>query len=364
MSASSDLAVIGNGAMLDKLERDVREGKLSHAYILDGPSGSGRHTIAKWLCAAIACENRPNQGNRYEDEDQFSMFDAFDPLPSRTVDPTAPLPCGICPACRKLLDGNCPDVRFIGRDGKASIGVDSIRFLKQDVLLAPNDLDTKIYIIEDAETMTAQAQNALLLTLEEPPSYVLFLLLCNGADGLLETIRSRAPVLKTEPISDEDIRSYLRVNKRLSVSNEELDTVIMASDGRIGRALELTDAKSVKAIMKLRAAVDGFIDGCVTHNAASVLGAIAAFGNKRDGVMDILSTLTLALRDLLALKNTDSVTLKYYIDRELAFELSSRLSTRAMLRIYDAVGRAKDGLDRNGNIRLTLTGMCLECGLL
>ena len=364
MSASTDLTVIGNRAMLEKLERDVRDGKLSHAYILDGPSGSGRHTVAKWLCAAIACENRPNQGNRHEDEDQFSMFDAFDPLPRRTVDPTAPLPCGTCPACRKLLDGNCPDIRFIGRDGKASIGVDAIRFLKQDVLLAPNDLDTKIYIIEDAETMTAQAQNALLLTLEEPPAYVLFLLLCDGADGLLETIRSRAPILKTEPISDGDIRTYLRDNKRLTISNDELDTVIMASDGRIGRALELTDAKSVKAIMKLRGAVDGFIDGCVTRNAESVLGSIAAFGNKRDGVLEILSTLTLALRDLLALKNTDTVILKYYIDRELAFDISSRLSTRTLLRIYDAVGRAKDGLDRNGNVRLTLTGMCLECGLL
>ena len=252
--------VVGNPELLERLDRDIRGGRLSHAYILDGKKGSGRHTIARHILAAIACENRPGQSMTHRDEDQMGFFDLLGdaPLPPREIPADAPLPCWECPACEKIAEDKCPDVHIIGRDGKASIGVDAIRFLRSDVLIPPNDLDTKIYIIEDAETMTVQAQNALLLTLEEPPPYVLFLLLCDGADHLLETIRSRAPVLRTRPIPDDDIRAYLRA-RRCTLSDEDLETVILRADGCIGQALTLADARAVKPILKMRETCDEFI---------------------------------------------------------------------------------------------------------
>ena len=124
-------AVIGNTALVERLERDIRDRRLSHAYILDGRKGSGRHTVARRVCAAVACENRPGQGERVADTDQMGLFDLLDPIPRKTVDPNAPLPCLTCPACEKVLEGKCPDIHVIGREGKASIGLHSMKILQK-----------------------------------------------------------------------------------------------------------------------------------------------------------------------------------------------------------------------------------------
>lgn len=354
--------IIGNRALLERLDRDVRAGQLSHAYILDGREGSGRHTVAYRICAAIACENRPGQAlSRAEDEDQMGFFDAFDPPPPKEIPADAPLPCGECPACRRVLEGKCPDIRIIGKEGKASIGVDAIRFLRSDVLIPPNDLDTKIYIIEDAESMTVQAQNALLLTLEEPPPYVLFLLLCNGADALLETIRSRAPILRTAPIPDGDIRGYLK-NRRCSLSEEDLNAVILRADGCIGQALTLADARAVKPILKMRETCDDFLRVCATHRCDGLPALIPRFGNKREGVQELIAMITLATRDLILLRHSEEASLKYFTDRDTAEELACRFTTRALIGLYQALCRAADSLEANGNIRLTLTRLTVELG--
>lgn len=355
--------VVGNEALLTRLERDIRGGNLSHAYILDGPSGSGRHTIARHICASLACYNRPGRTAPEEDTDQIGFFDALMPKTVAPRDPNAPLPCGSCAACEKVYGGICPDVHIIGRGNKASIGVDAIRFLRSDVLIAPNDMDTKIYIIEDAETMTVQAQNALLLTLEEPPPYVLFLLLCNGSDALLETIRSRAPILRTRPVSDEEIRSFLQTQKK-SLPEAELRAVLLNANGCIGQALTLADPKAVKPLLKLRGLADAFVESCINKSADGILAAVSQFGNKRDTVSEVLTYVSAALRDLLLLKNAENVRLKYYTDQETATELSMRVGAHALLTVYDAVNTACEALSRNGNVRLILTQLCVDAGVL
>ena len=355
--------VVGNPELLMRLDRDIRGGSLSHAYILDGRKGSGRHTVARHICAAIACENRPGQALSHRDEDQMGFFDLLDdapPLP-REIPVDAPLPCWECPACEKVLEDKCPDIHIIGREGKASIGVDAIRFLRSDVLIPPNDLDTKIYIVEDAETMTVQAQNALLLTLEEPPPYVLFLLLCDGADHLLETIRSRAPILRTRPIPDGDIRDFLHA-RRCTLSDEDLDAVILRADGCIGQALTLADARAVKPILKMRETCDEFMGIMAARRYDSLPAALTKFGNKRDGVLELLALIALATRDLILLRHGDSVKLKYYTDRNGAEELACRFTTKSLLNLYKALERASDALEANGNIRLTLMGLAVELG--
>ncbi len=354
--------VIGNRDLLQRLDRDIRAGKLSHAYILDGRSGSGRHTIARHICASIACENRPGQVlSHRDDEDQMGFFDLIAPPPPREIPADAPLPCLKCPACEKVLEDKCPDIRVIGRDGKASIGVEAIRFLRQDVLIPPNDLDTKVYIIEDAETMTVQAQNALLLTLEEPPPYILFLLLCDGADALLETIRSRAPILRTQPIQDSDIRDCLRA-RRCTLSEEDLNAVILRADGCIGQALTLADARAVKPILKMRETCDEFMGVCAARRYDSLPAVLTHFGNKRDSVTELLSLINLAVRDLILLRHGDTVKLKYYTDRDSAEELACRFTTKSLLNLCKTLENAADSLEGNGNIRLTLMRMAVELG--
>ena len=363
-NTTSAAAVIGNRELMERLDRDIRAGQLSHAYILDGRTGSGRHTIARYICTAIACENRPGQAvSRAADADQMGFFDFDEPPPPREIPADAPLPCCVCPACQKVLEDKCPDIHVIGRDGKASIGVEAIRFLRSDVLIPPNDLDTKVYIIEDAETMTVQAQNALLLTLEEPPSYVLFLLLCDGADHLLETIRSRAPVLRTRPIPDGTIREYLRA-RRCTLSEEDMEAVILRADGCIGQALTLADARSVKPILKMRETCDEFMEVMAARRYDTLPAILSRFGSKRDSVSELLALVTLATRDLILLRHGDGegVKLKYYTDRVGAEELSCRFTTKSLLSLYNALGRAADALEANSNIRLTLMGMAVELG--
>lgn len=358
--------VIGNERLLARLDRDIRDGRLSHAYILDGAPGSGRHTIARHICASLACRNRPGQRIMEDDADQMGFFDDIPPLsePSPANDDAhLPIPCGTCPACEKVYEGKCPDVHVIGRDGKASIGVDAVRFLRQDVLIPPNDLDTKIYVIEDADTMTVQAQNALLLTLEEPPDYVLFLLLCNDARALLETIRSRAPVLRTCPVSDDQVRAYLR-NEHRTLPEEELRAVLLRAGGCIGQAVILSDSKAVKPLLKQRALADDWIAGCVDHRTDRVLSTIAQFGTKRDDVSATLGYISLALRDLILIKTTDHVVLTYYTSEDAAMDVAFRVSMPALLRISRAIDAAREDLERNGNVRLTLTRMCMDAGAL
>ena len=353
-------AVIGNRELMERLERDIRAGQLSHAYILDGRVGSGRHTIARHICASIACENRPGQVlSRVDDRDQMGFFDADEPAVPRLIPDDAPLPCLNCPACRKVLEDTCPDVHIIGRDGKASIGVEAIRFLRQDVLIPPNDLDTKIYVIEDAHTMTVQAQNALLLTLEEPPAYVLFLLLCDGADALLETIRSRAPILRTRPVPDEDIRAFLKA-RRCTLPEADLAAVLLRADGCIGQALTLADARSVKPIIKLRSLCDEFVEACAARRYDRLPAGLAGFGSKRDGVAEVFGYISLAVRDLVLLRHGEAVKLKYYTDRAAAEELSARFTTRTLLRMDRALCRAADSLEANGNVRLTLMQLAVD----
>ena len=109
----------GNDALRRLLGDDICSGRLSHAYILEGPRGSGKHMLALRIAAALACEKRRQDG--------------------------VPLPCMTCPACEKIFNGNSPDFIFLNRGEKATFGVEAIRSLHTDVHIAPNELDTKLY---------------------------------------------------------------------------------------------------------------------------------------------------------------------------------------------------------------------------
>ena len=358
---SNPFGIVGNATLLSRLERDIREGHLSHAYIIDGKVGSGRHTIAYHIAASLACEHRPNRGEWFDTDCDQIAFDWFD-TPTPTPDSHAPLPCGECNGCRKVREGICPDVHIIGRGGKASLGVDAVRHLRQDVHLGPGDMDTKLYIIEDAHTMTPQAQNALLLTLEEPPPYVVFLLLCDGADKLLETIRSRAPILHTQPVDNEAMTAYLK-QKNLALSEHDLAMILQTADGCVGQALAYADTKSRKALSKQRELAEAFVNACIQKRTDLAITALSAFGNKRDVVSELLSLVTMALRDLLLLQKSELTSLRYYTDRDEASQLADAMSPKALLALYDAVDEAQINLSRNGSVKLITTQLLIDAGL-
>ncbi len=341
-TAFSDIA--GNDALKSRLASDIRAATLSHAYIIEGPRGSGKHTLARQIAAALSCEHKG--------------------------DPTSPLPCKVCLSCRKILENNSPDVIVIGREDKATLGVDAIRKLKSDVFVAPNDTDIKVYIIEDAHTMTVQAQNAFLLTLEEPPSYVLFFLLCESTATLLETIRSRAPTLHTEPLSaqimDEHLcRTVSEARALKAASPSEFAEILATADGCIGTAIKLLDANARKPILERRESAKSFVRlASDRKNAAATLRYLNSLGSKRDVITEQLGTILLCLRDLLLCKQTDEPPLCFFADHEEAHALAYRFTTPELLALCNHVTAAIDRLRVNANVRLTLTALAVNAGLL
>ena len=332
--------VAGNEALRARLGDEIARGAVSHAYILEGPCGSGKHTLAREVAMALSCEKR--------------------------TDGAYPLPCGICPTCRKIREGKSPDVITVSREeGKATMGVDVVRALRADVPVLPNDLEHKIYVIEDAHTMTTQAQNALLLTLEEPPPFVMFLLLTERVDALLETIRSRAPVLRMQPIGEAQMREYLcdpargetaRTARTLADTDPDAFAALLRmANGTLGRANELLEDKKRAPLMARRAQILALCEqlGKGTGQDA-LLERVLGLGNARDELTERLLLMKEALRDLLLLGCTDMAPLLFFTDRDAAIELAARFSATRLQAILDATDATLDALSQNANARLTM----------
>lgn len=330
-------SIVGNKTLCSRLARAVNDNSLSHAYIIEGSTGSGRHTIALQTIAAMSCAQKNIQG--------------------------ASVPCKKCISCRKILEGRSPDViRIIPEEDRISISVEAIRFLKNDIYLPPTDLSVKAYIIDPADAMTHQAQNALLLSLEEPPEYVLFFLVCENSSALLETVKSRAPILRTEKIPREDIEGYLLDHDRKAVelklqSPEEFAEIICAADGSIGYALSLLDARKRKQILENRRIAKDFINLASGKLNQDKLELVSSLGSKRHEICSRLYYIQNALRDLMLLKKSDDAPLCFYSDREQACEIATHFTFKKLLKLFGATEQAIDDLSRNSNVKLTTVNM-------
>ena len=178
--------IIGHEQIIEHLQNAIRLKKVSHAYILDGEEGSGKMLLASAFAQTLQCEKGGVE------------------------------PCGICHSCVQAQSLNQPDIIRVTHEKPNSIGVDDIRDqLCSDILIRPYSSPWKIYIVDEAEKMTVQAQNALLKTIEEPPAYGMVLLLTENSQSFLPTILSRCVTLKLRPVKDEQIRKYLMEELRV-----------------------------------------------------------------------------------------------------------------------------------------------------
>lgn len=171
--------IYGNALLLRHLQQAVAGGRVSHAYLLTGSTGSGKRLIADTFAKTLQCEESGTE------------------------------PCGHCKSCSAFDSGNHPDIVYV-RPTKKTLGVDDVREqILEDVSLKQYRYRYKIYIVEQADTMTVQAQNALLKTLEEPPAYAVFLLLAENQTAFLPTILSRTVTLHIRPLPDTDRKSVV-----------------------------------------------------------------------------------------------------------------------------------------------------------
>jgi len=199
--------LLGNDRLKQNLAESLAKKRISHFYLISGPSGSGKHTLAKLLATAILC-----QGTRK--------------------------PCGVCEACRKMQSGNHPDFITVEDTEHKNVAVKIVRQFRDDVFIRPNEADHKIYLFP--QDLGIEGQNALLKILEEPPAYGVFLLLTDNPDKLLPTVRSRCTELKMLPLQPDILRSQLRMDFP-DAQEEDINAAIFRSGGFLGQARSLLD---------------------------------------------------------------------------------------------------------------------------
>ncbi len=200
--------LLGNAQLKKNLSESLSRNHISHFYLISGPEGSGKHTLANLLAAAILC-----QGTRK--------------------------PCGQCASCRKLRSGNHPDFITVSDPEHKNVAVKIVRQFREDVFVRPNESDHKIYLFP--QELGLEGQNALLKILEEPPAYGVFILLTDNPEKLLPTVRSRCTELKMLPLSGDILRKQLRLDYP-QAQEEDLSAAIFRSGGFLGQAKALLDS--------------------------------------------------------------------------------------------------------------------------
>ena len=287
--------LLGNEGL--KLRLSAAGNRLSHCYILEGPAGAGKHTLARILSAAMECQA---PGER---------------------------PCGVCAACRRVFKEEHPDVITVDST-TATVPIRLIRDMQSDAYIKPNEGARKVYLIPRAQDMQGPAQNALLKLLEEPPAYCAFLLLTTSEDRLLETVRSRAVTLSMSPLSRETLREAL-LEREPQADPEDLARAMDRSEGYLGAALELLHSRDTEFDSRLEtlAAAMASGDELELYTAFTALEKL-----KRQ---DLLSLLSALLR--LCVRAMDPGSIPTAESRLLA-------GKRTVKQLYDAAGALEESI--------------------
>lgn len=323
--------IIGHGSITENLINTVSSGKVSHAYIFDGADGIGKKKTAKIFAQAILCE-------KFENEI-----------------------CGDCKACHLSFNDSHPDLKIldltIGDDGKqkASISVEAIRQLKKDVYLKPFFAEKKIYIIENAEKMTAEAQNAMLKIFEEPPSYITIILICNGLSKILSTIKSRAVIYKFPSLKPKELEKYL--NKYYNdMDNKNIYASI--SGGSVGKMLELiSDEDSLNYRKEILSATLKLIKN---EASTSFNDLFDIFMKNKDDKLNIISLISVFIFDIAYVKtdNKDKIVNVDYIN-ELE-ELGKNITLENVRAAEGLLAVLSEQVSKNANYKLAVLNTLIK----
>ena len=243
--------LLGNDRLKENLISSLGKGRISHFYLISGPEGSGKHTLARLLTAAILCRETGK-------------------------------PCGKCGPCRKVLEGNHPDVITVDDPEHKTVAVRIVREAREDVFIRPNESDRKIYLFP--QELGIEGQNALLKILEEPPKYGVFLLLTDNPDKLLPTVRSRCTELKLQSLSPQVLRRQLERDFP-QAGGEEIDAAISRSGGFLGQARALLESGDA-----VPPQTEGFFRALAARDALLLTQTLTPMEKwKRDPLAEILT---------------------------------------------------------------------------
>ena len=330
--------IVGHGPLLQLLARTVGRKAVPASLIFSGPDGVGKRMIAVALAQALNCER---------------------PEPWGDVDDPGLTACGTCSSCRRVARGVHADVLRLEPGDTGAIKVDQVREAIDRAAYRPFEGKRRVVIIDSADALLPEAQNALLKTLEEPPPASMFVLVTSRPDVLLPTVRSRCQQLRFGPLSEADVARALI--ERHDVSPTEAHAAAAAADGSIGAALDGGGEKAVEAREAAASALQQAAASTDPRRRLDAARTLGGAGSDRDDMARRLRALSSLLRDL-------GLLLSRAEDRALAnADLKPRLqpllrsfdSDRA-IRAFSAVDRALAALERNASPKIVADWVALQ----
>ncbi|MCM1088692.1 MAG: DNA polymerase III subunit delta [Muribaculaceae bacterium] len=313
--------IIGQEQLKEHLQNAISMNKVSHAYIINGDRSSGKEFIAKVFAMTLQCEKGGIEA------------------------------CGECHSCKQAQSMNHPDIIYISHDKPNTIGVEDIRMqINNDIGIKPYSAPKKIYIMNEGEKMTVQAQNALLKTLEEPPEYAVILILTTNVDTLLPTVLSRCVVLNMKPVSDKDVKRFLM--EELEVPDYKANICVAFARGNIGKAKMLATSEEFD---KVKEEAVTLVKNIHDMEINEIVKAIKKISEYKFDVTDYLDILSVWYRDVLLFKATkDANSLIFKDEIQAIRKTADRSAYEGIETIVKALQQAKRRLDANVNFDLTM----------
>ena len=302
----------GRKPLKEQLSKLIAKGRISHGYIFEGPSGSGKKLIADAFSELLFCSN-PDKLN----------------------------PCGICEGCTGYKE------KYILKSDKA-ITVEEIRSLVADTQLMPLNNRSKVYIIYNADTMTDQAQNAFLKTLEEPPPYAFFILTVTNSEQMIDTIRSRCITLYTGVNTGQEVLEYLE-KKHPDEDMQYIHTAACFSEGCIGRADTLISDETFK---QTRIAAIGYLSEIKTDLTEKDI---------KTDITVFLEVLQSIFRDTVIYKETGQTVNLINTDiSDIIKRTAAKNSSKSLLNAYNSVMKAAEYIKDNVSASIAVGTMNME----
>lgn len=313
--------IIGHDQIIEHLKNAITMDKVSHAYIFNGPEKSGKMMLAEAFAAALQCEKGEAE------------------------------PCLECHSCKQAVGRNQPDILYVRHEKPNTISVDDIRTqLNNDIVIKPYSSKYKVYIVDEAQKMNVQAQNALLKTIEEPPSYAVILLLTTNADSFLPTILSRCVTLNLKAVPDEVIQKFLM--KQYQIPDYQAEVCVAFAQGNVGKAIALASSEDFN---ELKAAAIQLIKRLDDIELYEMTEAVKQISEYKLEINDYFDLMMIWYRDVLYYKATKDVNKLIFKDEIYDIKRQAEQSSyNGIETILEALQKAQVRLNANVNFDLVI----------